>query len=71
MLASKVHRSNDIRHMGALSDKKRTLVDHRIEDCARLFVAIIAGGDHRAAQALPELLNRNTSQPSLLTSHGL
>jgi hypothetical protein len=50
VLASEVHRGDDIGDPSAAGDERRFLVDHAVPDLAGLVVALVAGSDQLALQ---------------------
>jgi hypothetical protein len=47
VVTGEIDRGDDVRHSGALGDKSRVLVDHRVVDGASLVVAGVAPFDER------------------------
>jgi hypothetical protein len=48
--------AHDVRHIGAAGDQGRPLVNHPVEQLARVVVGRVVGGDQRPAQSIGEVL---------------
>src|SRR5215472_698365 len=55
VVAAEVHRRSHVGNIDAARDHQRMLVDHAIEELARLVVVGVAALDDWAPQAFPEL----------------
>ena len=62
VLAREPHRGNDISGPGAAGDQCWTMVDHAVEELARLVVAAIAGLQRPATETIRKALRHGCFQ---------
>ena len=58
VVPGEVHRGADVGGAGGLGDQRRMFVERGIEDLPGLIVAVVAGQQHRAPHAGPEVRDR-------------